>query len=28
MTSLKTDRELYDREAVPLVIRQGATLDH
>ena len=28
MTSLKTDRELYDRQSVPLVIRQGATLDH
>ena len=28
MTSLKTDRELYDREAVPLLIRQGPTLQH
>jgi multiple sugar transport system permease protein len=28
LTSLKTDRELYDREAVPLLIRQGPTLDH
>jgi multiple sugar transport system permease protein len=28
LTSLKTDRELYDREAVPLLIRQGATLEH
>ncbi len=28
LTSLKTDRELYDRDAVPLLIRQGATLDH
>ena len=28
MTSLKTDRELYDRHAVPLLIRQGATLEH
>jgi multiple sugar transport system permease protein len=28
MTSLKQDRELYDRHAVPLVIKQGATLDH
>ena len=28
LTSLKTDRELYDRHAVPLLIRQGATLDH
>src|SRR5438552_13705506 len=28
MTSLKTDRELYDRTAVPLVIRQGVTLEH
>jgi multiple sugar transport system permease protein len=28
VTSLKQDRELYDREAVPLVIRQGLTLDH
>jgi multiple sugar transport system permease protein len=28
MTSLKQDRELYDRFAVPLWIRQGVTLDH
>jgi len=28
LTSLKTDRELYDRKAVPLVIRQGVTLEH
>ena len=28
LTSLKTDRELYDRAAVPLLIREGATLDH
>jgi multiple sugar transport system permease protein len=28
LTSLKTDRELYDRFAVPLLIRQGATLEH
>ncbi len=28
LTSLKGDRELYDRAAVPLMIRQGATLDH
>ncbi len=28
ITSLKTDRELYDRQAVPLLIRQGATLEH
>ncbi len=28
LTSLKTDRELYDRYAVPLLIRQGPTLDH
>ena len=28
LTSLKTDRELYDRHAVPLLIRQGPTLDH
>jgi multiple sugar transport system permease protein len=27
-TSLKTDRELYDRKAVPLLIRQGVTLEH
>jgi multiple sugar transport system permease protein len=27
-TSLKTDRELYDRKAVPLLIREGATLEH
>jgi multiple sugar transport system permease protein len=28
LTSLKTDRELYDRMAVPLLIRQGPTLAH
>ena len=28
LTSLKTDRELYDRHAVPLLIQQGPTLDH
>ena len=28
VTSLKTDRELYDRNAVPLLIRQGPTLEH
>ena len=28
LTSLKTDRELYDRNAVPLLITQGPTLDH
>src|SRR5206468_2608892 len=28
LTSLKQDRELYDRHAVPLVIKQGPTLDH
>ena len=28
LTSLKQDRELYDRQASPLVIRQGATLQH
>ncbi len=28
VTSLKTDRELYDRHAVPLLIRQGPTLEH
>jgi multiple sugar transport system permease protein len=28
LTSLKTDQELYDREAVPLLIRQGPTLAH
>ena len=28
LTSLKQDRELYDRAAVPLVIKQGPTLDH
>jgi multiple sugar transport system permease protein len=28
LTSLKTDRELYDRQAVPLLIRQGVTLEH
>ena len=28
LTSLKTDRELYDRAAAPLLIRQGPTLEH
>ena len=28
LTSLKTNRELYDRAAVPLLIRQGVTLEH
>ncbi|HEX5529636.1 MAG TPA: carbohydrate ABC transporter permease [Methylomirabilota bacterium] len=28
LTSLKHDRELYDRDAVPLLIRQGITLGH
>jgi multiple sugar transport system permease protein len=28
LTSLKQDRELYDRFAVPLVITQGPTLEH
>ena len=28
LTSLKHDRELYDRDAVPLLIRQGVTLGH
>ena len=28
LTSLKTDREIYDRFAVPLLIRQGPTLEH
>ena len=28
MTSLKQDKELYDRFAVPLWIKQGATLEH
>jgi multiple sugar transport system permease protein len=28
LTSLKQDRELYDREAVPLLIRQGITFEH
>jgi multiple sugar transport system permease protein len=28
LTSLKTDRELYDRMANPLLIRQGPTLEH
>jgi multiple sugar transport system permease protein len=28
LTSLKQDRELYDRAATPLLIRQGATLEH
>jgi multiple sugar transport system permease protein len=28
LTSLKKDRELYDRAAVPLLIQQGPTLEH
>ncbi|MGH7374021.1 MAG: carbohydrate ABC transporter permease [Candidatus Rokuibacteriota bacterium] len=28
ITSLKSDQELYDRHAAPLLIRQGATLEH
>src|SRR5215475_13583971 len=28
LTSLKQDRELYDRHSVPLVIKQGPTLEH
>ena len=28
LTSLKTDREIYDRHAVPLLIREGPTLEH
>jgi multiple sugar transport system permease protein len=28
LTSLKQDKELYDRHSVPLVIKQGPTLDH
>jgi len=28
LTSLKTDAELYDRNSVPLLIRQGITLEH
>jgi multiple sugar transport system permease protein len=28
VTSLKTDAELYDRTSVPLLIRQGVTLEH
>ena len=28
LTSLKQNKELYDRDAVPLLIRQGPTLDH
>ena len=28
LTSLKQDRELYDRHAVPLLIRQAPTLEH
>jgi len=28
VTSFKQDRELYDRQAVPLLIRQGPTLEH
>src|SRR5882724_10892593 len=28
LTSLKQDRELYDRHAVPLIIKQAPTLEH
>jgi multiple sugar transport system permease protein len=28
LTSLKQDKELYDRNSVPLIIRQGPTLEH
>jgi len=28
LTSLKQDRELYDRQAAPLMIRQGVTFEH
>ena len=28
LTSLKTDREMYDLAAVPLLIREGATIQH
>src|SRR6266702_3281274 len=28
LTSLKQDRELYDRFAIPLIITQGPTLEH
>ena len=28
LTSLKQDRELYDRHSVPLIIAQGPTLEH
>jgi multiple sugar transport system permease protein len=28
LTSLKTDRELYDRASIPLLITQGPTLEH
>jgi multiple sugar transport system permease protein len=28
LTSLKQDKELYDRHAVPLIIKQGPTLEH
>ncbi|HEU4368379.1 MAG TPA: carbohydrate ABC transporter permease [Methylomirabilota bacterium] len=28
LTSLKSDAELYDRNSVPLLIRQGVTLEH
>jgi multiple sugar transport system permease protein len=28
LTSLKSDRELYDRAAIPLLITQGPTLEH
>jgi multiple sugar transport system permease protein len=28
LTSLKTDGELYDRHAVPFLIKKGPTLEH
>jgi multiple sugar transport system permease protein len=28
LTSLKKDQELYDRHSVPLIIKQGPTLEH
>ena len=28
ITSLKTDREMYDRKAVPLLIRKEVTFEH
>src|SRR5205809_4724177 len=28
LTSLKQDKELYDRHAVPLMIKQGPTIEH